>query len=120
MATRKRVKAEPTPEFVPGQTDYPASHFEIEEVELDEFGTEIEAPEPEAPVVSSGIVVTTQEPTVYFRDGSSVLKAGGIRHRIFDEATHGKDWRNIAMEFIATHQLEDGERRPKYVKHEEY
>lgn len=95
----------------------PLGRFEIEDID-DEGEIVEDVPEVEPP--ATGIVVHYHEPVFNFHAGREIIRSGGHQKRVFSPETHGKDWKKRADEFIATCQLQDGERRPRYISHEEF
>ena len=95
--------------------------IDVQDIETDELGNEIESEEQEAPKVniSKGIIVHYSEPTFTLRSGREVLRGGGKQYRVFAPETHGKNYAKLAEAFIASCQINDGQRRPKFLSKEE-
>lgn len=110
MAKRKRVVGN-LPE-----DKHEIGRFDVEELEDGEVI--IEEENVDTSDVKSGIIVTYEEPTITFRSGHEVLKAGGRKQRIFSKEEHGKYYKKLADEFIESCKTSDGQRRPKYISHE--
>lgn len=69
---------------------------------------------------SKGVIVVYDEPTITFRSGRETLTAGGRKQRVYSLESHGKDYKKLADQFIATCKLQDGERRPRFVEAREF